>query len=305
MEFVPIRAEDKEIITSFMKKSDSRSCDMCFATVYLWKDFYRLEYTIYEDNLIFKSGDEGMSMSFCFPIGAGDRKKAIDALFAYSAEHDHRLILNNFYKENEEWLLENYPDRFDIEYDRDIADYIYECEKLIKLSGRKFHKKKNHVNKFKKCFPDWSYERIGRENLAECFSMLEEFKERNGEPSSHEKAEELLVTEYYLNNLEFLEQKGGLIRADGKVVAFAIGEKINSDTMAVHIEKALADVPGAYAIINQQFLVHEAEDCVYVNREDDVGEPGLRKAKLSYRPAFLFEKGYAVERPAGASDINT
>ena len=294
MEFFPITSADKELITEYMREGDSRSCDMCFATLYLWRDFYKLEYTIYEENLIFRSGDEWMS--FCFPIGNGDKKKAIEKLLEYSASVGNKLIINNFYKENEEWLDANFPGVFEVEYDRDIADYIYECDKLIRLSGRKYHKKKNHVNKFIKTFPDWSYERITEENLAECFDMLEEFKERNGKPSSHEKAEELRVTEYYLNNLEFLEQKGGLIRADGKVVAFAIGEKINSDTLVVHIEKALADVPGAYAIINQQFLVHEAGGCTYVNREDDVGEPGLRKAKLSYRPLYLLEKGYAVEK---------
>ena len=296
MKFKPITAEDKELIQAFLKKGDSRSCDMCFATLYLWRNFYRLEYTVYEDNLIFKSGDDWMSMSFCFPIGDGDKRKAVLALMEYSGQHDHKLILNNFYREHEEWFLKTFPDQFDITYDRNIADYIYECDKLIRLSGKKYHKKKNHVNKFLKTFPDWSYENITEDNLTECFQMLEEFKERNGDPSGPEKAEELRVTEYYLNNLEFLEQKGGLIRAGGKVVAFAIGEKINSDTLVVHIEKALADVPGAYAIINQQFLVHEAEGCTYVNREDDVGEPGLRKAKLSYRPAFLLEKGYAVER---------
>ena len=84
-----------------------------------------------------------------------------------------------------------------------------------------------------------------------------------------------------------------MIRADGEVVAFAVGEQINEDTLVVHIEKAFSEVPGAYAIINQQFLVHEADELKYVNREDDVGEPGLRKAKLSYHPEFLVEKGFA------------
>ena len=87
--------------------------------------------------------------------------------------------------------------------------------------------------------------------------------------------------------------KGGLLRANGEVVAFALGEQINEDTLVVHIEKAFSEVPGAYAVINQQFLIHESGGLKYVNREDDVVEPGLRKAKLSYHPEFLVEKGFA------------
>lgn len=101
------------------------------------------------------------------------------------------------------------------------------------------------------------------------------------------------MSENALRKREFLGLKGGLLRANGEVVAFALGEQINEDTLVVHIEKAFSEVPGAYAVINQQFLIHESGGLKYVNREDDVGEPGLRKAKLSYHPEFLVEKGFA------------
>ena len=140
---------------------------------------------------------------------------------------------------------------------------------------------------------DWSYEEVGPDNLEECLSMLRQWKRNNCEKEDPEMVAEICVAEAALIEKDFLGLKAGLIRADGRVVAFSVGEKIHPDTFCVHIEKAYADVPGAYAVINQQFLIHEAADCRYVNREDDVGEPGLRRAKLSYHPVFMVEKGVA------------
>ena len=179
-----------------------------------------------------------------------------------------------------------------MEFDRDIADYIYETQALIELKGRKYHGKKNHINKFSKMY-DWSYEAITPENTQECLDMLKKWKAQNCATEDLEKHAEICVSEASLREREFLGLTGGLLRVDGQVVAFTVGEQIHPDTFCVHIEKAFADIKGAYSMINQQFLIHEAADCKYVNREDDVGDPGLRKAKLSYHPAFLEEKGVA------------
>lgn len=184
-----------------------------------------------------------------------------------------------------------YPGRFTIEYDRDVADYVYEVEKLINLSGKKYHGKKNHINKFKKTYANWSYESLTKENAEECFQMALKWRNANGCDENVEKNAEMCVTLNSLRLLEELNLRGGLLRADGEVVAFSIGEPVCSDTMVVHIEKAFADVPGAYPMINQQFLIHEASEYQYVNREEDTGDEGLRQAKESYKPAFLQEKG--------------
>lgn len=290
MEFSPVREEDKEVISRYMWLADSRSCDMSFAQVYLWAGFYLAEYTICEDMLIIRTTEEGTSYSF--PIGAGDPTKALLAIEEHCRENHEEMKLHCVYRENEQWLEEHFPGKFEVKFDRDSADYIYECEKLIHLRGKKFHGKKNHINKFMKTY-DWAYETISDENLNDCLSMLQKWKERYCEPGNIEKHAELCVSEQALRQREFLGLKGGLIRADGKVVAFTLGEPINHDTIDIHIEKAFSDVPGAYAIINQQFLIHEAGNYKYVNREDDVGEEGLRKAKMSYHPEFLVEKGFA------------
>lgn len=291
MDFKPVRAEDKKIINEYLQHVHSRSCDMSFASIYLWRGFYNLEYAEVEDMIVFRSNEE--QTSFSFPLGAGDPGNAIDAVLEYCKENEIAPIFHSVSRQMEQYLEQYYPGQFEVRFDRDIADYIYETEALIELKGRKYHGKKNHINKFNKMY-DWSYEKITPENTQECLAMLKKWKHQNCIPEDLEKHAEICVSEASLREREFLGLKGGLLRVDGKVAAFAVGEKIHPDTFCVHIEKAFADIQGAYSVINQQFLIHEAQDCKYVNREDDVGNPGLRKAKLSYHPAFLEEKGFAV-----------
>lgn len=194
------------------------------------------------------------------------------------------------FSQMEEW----YPGQFRIEYDRDQADYIYETEKLATLAGKKLHGKRNHINKFKQLYPDWSYESLSDENVEACFQMALKWRNSNGCNDDPEKNAEMCVS---LNSLRLYKElgfKGGVLRNGEKIVAFTVGEELCKDTFVVHIEKAFADVQGAYPMINQQFVEHECMDYTYVNREDDAGEEGLRKAKLSYRPAFLEEKGFVT-----------
>ena len=291
MDFKPVRAEDKEIIDNYLKHVHSRSCDMSFAAIYLWRGFYQLEYAEVEGVIVFRSNEE--KTSFSLPLGEGDPRKALEKVLEYCREQQIPPVFHSISREMEQYLNEQFPGQFCVEFDRDIADYIYETQALIELKGRKYHGKKNHINKLNKMY-DWSYEAITPENTQECLDMLAVWKQQNCTSENLEKHAEICVSEASLKEREFLGLKGGLLRVDGKVAAFAVGEQIAPDTFCVHIEKAFADVQGAYSVINQQFLIHEAADCKYVNREDDVGDPGLRQAKLSYHPVFLEEKGIAV-----------
>ena len=162
---------------------------------------------------------------------------------------------------------------------------------MISLSGKKLHGKRNHINKFKENNPNWRYEPLSQENVSACVKMAEEWREKNLCDEKGEKHTEFCVTLRALDEYEQLGLKGGVLRIEDRVVAFTLGEELNRETFVVHIEKAMADIQGAYPMINQQFLVHEASQYKYVNREEDMGEEGLRKAKLSYYPVFLQEKG--------------
>lgn len=151
-------------------------------------------------------------------------------------------MLYNVTEDNFRQLEEWYPGQYQIEYNRDIADYVYESEKLATLSGKKLHAKRNHINKFKATFDDWCYEPITKENVEECFQMALKWRNESGCEEDVEKNAEMCVTLNSLRLFEELELKGGLLRVNGEIVAFTMGEPISEDTFVVHIEKAFADV---------------------------------------------------------------
>lgn len=303
-----IEETDREQIESYFRREQSRNCEFTFGNNILWSQFYLTKFAIVEDMLIFYSEEEPQSVSF--PLGKTNIKQAVETLLQHFEEEKILFQMHLVTKEQFETLDAIFPGKFQIEFERDMADYVYESEKLISLAGSKLHGKRNHINKFIEQYPDWTYETITEKNRQECLDMAKKWWIENREDNQlkeaidvlqaveddvsyedFEKRAELEVTKNALLRMEELNLRGGLIRADGKVVAFSIGEPTFGDTFIVHIEKAYADVQGAYPIINREFVKHEASEFTYINREEDTGAEGLRKAKLSYRPAFLLEKG--------------
>lgn len=289
--------EDKDLISGYFWKYPSRSCERTFTNSYLWKRFYPVTFAIVEDVLVFKN-ERKDGLAFSFPAGAPENiKKAIEVLDQYSKERGSKLRFYHVTPENFAMLEEWYPGRFQIEYNEDVADYIYESEKLATLAGKKLHAKRNHINKFKQTYEGrWSYETITRDNIEECFQMALKWRNENGCEDDEEKNAEICVTLNSLRLYKELELVGGLLRLDGEIIAFTIGEPICEDTFVVHIEKAFANIQGAYPMINQQFVEHECMKYKYINREEDTGSEGLRKAKRSYRPVFMVEKGIVTEK---------
>lgn len=286
--------EDRELITSYFAKSPSRSCERTFVNVYLWSRHYKVKYAVIEDALVFRSDDEGLA--FAYPAGEPENiKRAVEYLTDYCRRLGCPLVFYNVTPEMFAQLDSWYPGRFTVEYERDLADYVYESEKLVTLAGKKLHGKRNHINKFKALYEDWSYEPLSDDNVEDCFQMALKWRSQNGCDDDVEKNAEMCVTLNSLRLYKELGLKGGVLKVGGQIVAFTVGEPLCADTFVVHIEKAFPDVEGAYPMINQQFVQHECMDYKYVNREEDTGAEGLRKAKLSYRPAFLEEKGLVRE----------
>lgn len=297
IDFRKAELKDKELITEFFKNHTSRSCERTFTNVYLWARFYNVTFAVVEGALVFKSENEE-GCSFAFPAGEPEHvKQAIEALMQYSKERKVSFTMYNVTPDHFEQLEKWWPGRFQIEYNEDLADYVYESEKLATLSGKKLHSKRNHINKFKSVYEGrWSYEPITKDNLEECFQMALIWRNENGCEDDEEKNAEICVTLNSLRLFEELELTGGILKVDGKIAAFTIGEPICEDTFVVHIEKAFADIDGAYTMINQQFVQNACMDYKYVNREEDTGAEGLRKAKRSYRPVFMVEKGLVTEK---------
>lgn len=290
--FKKVELEDRELLEYYLKKKAYRSCELVFPNIYLWSRKYPTEYAIVADTLIFCRVTEEKEISITFPAGEVEQvREALDIMQQWFEEQKSEFRMHLVQKSEFELLNLWYPGEFEIEYDRDSADYVYETEKLITLAGKKLHGKRNHINKFKKSNTDWRYEPITKENVEDCFQMALKWRNINQCEWDVEKRDEMCVTLNALRLLEELKLTGGLIRLEGDVIAFAVGEPLNPDTFVVHIEKAFADIQGAYPMINQQFAANAAKDYLYINREEDTGSEGLRKAKLSYRPVFLVDKG--------------
>jgi len=280
--------EDKELFVSYLKKYPSRSCDRTFANIYLWAKHYKLEYAIVNEVILFRIKGE-TACSFAYPVGEASKIKEVLDYLLENCEGPFTLysVTEQQFAQLDEW----YPEEFEIEFDEDAADYIYECEKLSTLAGKKLHGKRNHINKFKAEQENWSYEAITEDTYEECFQMSLKWREGNEIEEDEEKRYELAVTQNALRLMKELDLIGGILRVDGEIVAFTIGEEISEDTFVVHIEKAFAEIQGAYPMINQQFVLHECGQYKYINREEDMGVPGLRRAKQSYRPVFMIRKG--------------
>jgi hypothetical protein len=190
-------------------------------------------------------------------------------------------------------LEKNFSNRLYVTEKEDLNDYVYETERLISLSGKKLHGKKNHVNYFEKTF-DYEYEKVTETSqIKECESLLLKWvdeKTKNINPIEGDAMKRLF--ENY-NNFDI---RGAVIRVDGEIVAMTFGERLTDDTVLIQVEKAREDVRGAYPMINKLFLENEWSDTTFVNREEDMGLEGLRKAKESYYPIFKMRKYQAILR---------
>lgn len=290
MEFRKPTLEDKKKLAEYYEDVPYMNCELTFANFYLWAEHYGTKVAEVDGFAVFLSEHDG-EMFFAMPIGKGNKKAVIEKIAHWAYTQGQDFHMNCITKQMFEELEEMFPGCFEIIYERDYADYVYSVDKLANLKGKKLHGKRNHIANFKKN-NNWVYEPITDENVQECVEMARQWRIQNGCENNIEKDNELCVT---LNALEFRKELGligGLLRADGRVVAFTLGEKAGGNAFDIHIEKAFADVQGAYPMINQQFVLNNLMDYDYVNREEDVGSEGLRKAKLSYYPDILLEKGY-------------
>ncbi len=291
IDFKTIDISDSEWINKCLEESDFQGCEYSFANNFIWSEVSAIEVAHFSGRYVVKWGEE--EPSFLFPAGSGDLKECIDGIIDYCGQNGYKLKFYDVPKSACEQLLIVYPDEFAAEPDRDSYDYIYKVSDLTELKGKKYHSKRNFINRFNGL--DWQFEKITGENIGECVEMSKQWCILNDCENDESKRSEVRAVKRALEYFDKLNFCGGLIRLDSKVIAFSIGERLNSNTFVVHIEKAFSDIAGAYPLINREMLKAFAQDYEFVNREDDVGYEGLRKAKLSYNPVELFEK-YTVTK---------
>ena len=297
-DFREITINDKAWIKARLAEDDDKSCERSFSTIFLYRRLYRAQMADIKGccvlRFMYKTMRENVPYwTYYFPVGAGDKQGALEVMLDLCRMDNIPLHMEPISTRERELLLDWFPGVFRIESHRDCYDYIYSREKLAGLKGKKMQKKRNHIARFKDD-PDWSYEPLTRENLAETRFMAHNWICSREEKWNEDMENEFSVLEEAFANYEALGLRGGILRQHGEIVAFTMGEPLNSDTFLVHFEKAFPEVQGAYPMINQQFVCAAAEGYEYINREDDTGDLGLRKAKLSYYPEILLKK-YVAE----------
>lgn len=296
--FKQLEMEDKEWIDKRLNEANYRGCDYSFGNLYIWKKATKVQVADVLGALcIISTGIYDNKTIYTYPAGKCAMKPVIQELINDAKERKVDFILRAINKEDADKLKGWFPDKFNIDSVRNEYDYIYEVDKMINLAGKKYHGKRNHIKRFKDA-EEWHYEEMNENNIADCIKMSDEWCRQNDCNNSEEYKTEQCAVKAAFKYYKELGFKGGVLYQDNRVVAFSIGEPLNSDTYVVHIEKAYQSIQGAYPMINQQFAEHNMKNFTYVNREDDLGKDGLRKAKMSYYPEILLEKYNAYYTPS-------
>ncbi|MEA5003447.1 MAG: phosphatidylglycerol lysyltransferase domain-containing protein [Christensenella sp.] len=291
LNFKPLEVDDKPLFDSFVLVNDYRHSEASFSNMYTWQEAWDIQMAVHEDALFIKMYSD-VYKPFMLPPYLKDLNRSIEPYMRMC--EDHMTQENGvFYikcatPEMMERIKHDCGERYDYAYDEYNTEYVYNAQDLMNLSGKKYHSKRNHVNCFLRDYES-TFEPYEDKYREECLRLqIEWSKIKDGDP--REAEEELLSITKALDHWRELNFKGCVVKIKGEVVAFSFGEQISSDTAIIHIEKAKAGVNGLYAYVNNEFVKRVWSHCKYINRAEDMGVPGIRKAKKSYHPAFMLEK---------------
>ena len=280
--------EDRQEVKKILEKSGNIDSASAFGTLYLWAEGYDINICMQNGVLFKKSGE-----SYGFPRGAENDahlKSCLEAL-KQNCLKSEKFVLDDLLENDVRELDRIFPGKFSFSKNRDNAEYVYDIKNLAQLSGKKYHSKRNHISKFSKLY-EWKY--IPCIKIMECVDFFEKWFKIYSKDEEKFNKQEYVAIKKALENFEILGLSGGILEANGKIVACTIGERINKDALLVHFEKALLEFEGSYSVINNEFCKSEAKNFRLVNREEDMGIQGLRKSKLSYKPMLLLNKYTAV-----------
>lgn len=285
--------EDKPIIDDYFKQKRYEQADATFMTLFAWQEPYEIQWAE-EDNVLYIRSGRGKKQFWLPPFTKKDNDftKGIERMHEWFEAHGYLFLIKGVVPEAAERIRALCPDCYEFTTDRDNYEYVYLTQDLINLSGKKFRQKKNNLNHFRnQFFGNWEYVPITEEIFGEC---LEAEKDWYVQHEDGDDDEELLgerhAIEKVFENWNILQPTGGAIRMYNKIVAFSIGEMLNDDTAIIHFEKSDPSIRGLYQVINHEFVLHAWSHTTYINREEDMGIPGLRHSKESYNPHHYVEK---------------
>lgn len=286
-DFKKIEIGDKHVFDNFLREDPPQCSEFTFTNLFMWRHQYQPVWLQWDHCLLVILQARNAQPFGLPPVGPGDKIKALDVL----TEELEKLGVDVLVCRVDEAFVKDSLDldRYVAELDPDNSDYVYLAEDLIHLSGRKYHRKKNHLNQFLKNMA-FEYRSLDREMVECCLEMQEAWCQMKACVEKPDLLAEDHAVYEALTCFEDLEYVGGAIVINDKVEAFSMGEMLNQDTAVIHVEKANPDIPGLYAAINQRFCQNAWPDVTYINREQDKGIAGLRKAKESYHPHHMVNK---------------
>ncbi len=293
IDFQPVTLEKKRLYQQFLFDGKTRGCEFSFANLFLWG---RQRGAVVHDHLVLFSQYNRRSV-YPFPAGTGDKRGVLEAIMEDARQRGITCRLTGLNQEDMELVEQLFPGRFRFHCDRDFYDYVYDIHDLADLKGKKYQKKRNHYNRFRDRFPYYQVKPLDASNLVAAKQMIASWYEtRLREDPQGDYHMEQVALKKALEHFQALEMEGLVLLDGDTVLAVTLGSRLSDDTFDIHFEKARPEAEGAYAAINCEFARHLREkfpELRYLNREDDMGLEGLRKAKLSYYPHHLVEKCWA------------
>ena len=271
----------------------NKGCEYSFTNIRIWGR----QRAAFVDGFLVLFSQFDRKAVYPFPVGEGDIRPVLDAIIHDAKMRGIPCCITGLNEENVATLEQLYPGKFRFHCDRNAFDYVYNIDDLADLKGRKFQKKRNHLNRFRSLYPNWRVETLTPVNMDAVREMAADWY--NARLEHDPQADFHLEQRALRRALDRYDQLGleGMVLYDGdRVIAFSIASQLHEDTMDVHFEKAREDVDGAYTAINQafsQYLRDKHLQIRYLDREEDMGIEGLRKAKLSYCPDHMVEKYWA------------
>lgn len=291
--FKCLSLDDKEIIEKYVDRDKLESYEYLFSSLYMWRKLNNVKYAIINDVLVIEKNEEGKGTFYAQPLGYKKEKltELVDILIERNTNFTDREYLFGDVDENFIEDLKKYTG-FKIDVTEDVNDfeYVYNTNDLIELKGKKYHGKKNHVNSFEKTY-EYKIKAISNEKVVkDCMTLLHRWHEEVAVTVDKEMLMEIDAIKDLFSELHLFDLKSIAIYVGGELAGFAVGERANDKIAIIHVERGEIAYKGIYAFLNKKFLEESFADTEFVNRQEDTGNAGLRKAKQSYHPAKMVKK---------------
>lgn len=277
---------------------NSKGNDCSYTNIILYKEKLNTQIAFYDDVLFRKMKDVFGKEYYMFPLGSKNKlTQAIQIIIQDAKEQNKELNFALISSKQKILLEELLPKTFEFIENRNESDYLYLSDDLAFLPGAKYHKKRNHIAKFNKKYSNTKFKPLSQENKNDFLAIADKWFLENGGCEDSNKIYENKIIHKVIEASEIFNLYGGILYVENIPIAMSLASAINNTTVDIHFEKAISEYAknGAYAVINQEFAKALSQTFKYINREEDLGIEGLRKAKLSYYPAKILEKWTAIK----------